>query len=809
MAAEYPPRDRLSLRAYIRARMRDRGLLEFADDDEVARSRSEMVYMNCGQSWCEGALSRTELELEALLATTTDCPMQSIGNTVLDNGEFWSSTGTSTCKADEALLYRLRQPLSSIAYVSVAVYRAFYQHGDPLYPPRKVSFLTGPSPNQLYPASPIYPVRLTDDAQVFALSPTAAVSQYLMVRMHGRRQRQWEDLQFYIAIRHVAAYGDLVDVSSSIQMMRLARSRGLAWPCTRGLMSAMATLGTVWEHPQEQGAPGGARGRTRPGDAEGACLWPLPLRRRSSTGAMPDQALSEDVFTAGPKLSSEARRVYVSVAMRRGPALPSLALEPDIPVRTGGLRGPAHCPVLPSGPTYSELSLAVQHSGVLRALPHLVKIPWPEILSVTTRRRMRQQHLHEKEQKQQLPVLAVKVDNPNRRSPSLRRHSDFEEGLYGRLPTRRHGEDALHYLNRERSGISGATRGIARLAGNAARRGIGSLQRLHEWVVAAAKGTSAAVANDDTDPATNMGRGEAGAQRAEELPGDVRGRFFSSMNTAGGGSHNGAQLLGTISTGRDLSSSDPRRLQHPDDEDQQEDVDVAPEWLWEVFTGSDSDEPFATEMPATSGPSGDTRVGAMARSAADASGNTAEREAAELRALVSGQNSHLGLLTNNSMITNARDSNLQLMVQSIQAYGDADETDGAAAAFTSGGCNALRHARPQQPLPPPKLRRRGDDGHEGSSAPGKVAVDGGDGGEAQLRRRQRHLRAARRAMQPALYRPYKDTALFIALDVWAGARMYSSCGSSSARRQAAAAAAGGGGDGAGCWLVSHYDHEHL
>lgn len=37
---------------------------------------------------------------------------------------------------------------------------------DPLYPPRTVSFLVGPSPSQLYPASPTYTCRLTDGVQV-------------------------------------------------------------------------------------------------------------------------------------------------------------------------------------------------------------------------------------------------------------------------------------------------------------------------------------------------------------------------------------------------------------------------------------------------------------------------------------------------------------------------------------------------------------------------------------------------------------------------------------------------------------------
>ncbi|KXZ42937.1 hypothetical protein GPECTOR_110g229 [Gonium pectorale] len=186
-----PPRDRLAIRAHIRAQLRNRNLLEFADDDHETAQRAELVYLNVSPSWTEGAQNCNVLALEPMIATTTDAPEQSIEHTVTDNDDFWSSTGSSTCTAGEALLYRLRQPLSRVSYVSLAVYRAHYQHGDPLYPPKKVSFLTGPTPNQLYPASPVYPVRLSEGQQLFAVSPTAPVSQYLMLRLHGRRQRQW------------------------------------------------------------------------------------------------------------------------------------------------------------------------------------------------------------------------------------------------------------------------------------------------------------------------------------------------------------------------------------------------------------------------------------------------------------------------------------------------------------------------------------------------------------------------------------------------------------------------------------------
>lgn len=57
------------------------------------------------------------------------------GNTVSesDADSFWSSTGSARRDAEDALRYRLctdrGQPPYRLLYVSVAVYRAHYQHG--------------------------------------------------------------------------------------------------------------------------------------------------------------------------------------------------------------------------------------------------------------------------------------------------------------------------------------------------------------------------------------------------------------------------------------------------------------------------------------------------------------------------------------------------------------------------------------------------------------------------------------------------------------------------------------------------------
>lgn len=50
-------------------------------------------------------------------------------NTLVNDRHFWSSVGSLTQVADEALLYELQGAVSQVAFVQIAVYRAFYQHG--------------------------------------------------------------------------------------------------------------------------------------------------------------------------------------------------------------------------------------------------------------------------------------------------------------------------------------------------------------------------------------------------------------------------------------------------------------------------------------------------------------------------------------------------------------------------------------------------------------------------------------------------------------------------------------------------------
>lgn len=70
------------------------------------------------------------------LSVSCPCPVLALSlavpftdNTLVNDRHFWSSSGSLTQVADEALLYRLEGPATRVALVQMAVYRAFYQHG--------------------------------------------------------------------------------------------------------------------------------------------------------------------------------------------------------------------------------------------------------------------------------------------------------------------------------------------------------------------------------------------------------------------------------------------------------------------------------------------------------------------------------------------------------------------------------------------------------------------------------------------------------------------------------------------------------
>lgn len=156
---------------------------------------------------------------KAITASTTDFEEQGIENTLSDNRRFWSSTGHTNDSAEDTLVYRLKSPICAVSYVCVAVYRATYLLGDPIFPPKFVSFEVGTSESHLQKASPLYPVVPTEVPQVFELNSKGRLGNFLLVRLHGCQQR-WEDGFCYLTIKQVEAFGNHLSLSQLLTLQR-------------------------------------------------------------------------------------------------------------------------------------------------------------------------------------------------------------------------------------------------------------------------------------------------------------------------------------------------------------------------------------------------------------------------------------------------------------------------------------------------------------------------------------------------------------------------------------------------------------
>ncbi|GAB4821350.1 hypothetical protein N2152v2_008396 [Parachlorella kessleri] len=187
-------------------------------------------------------LSATPLIAAGLAASSTDLPTQSIART-LDNDPttFWSSRGTASPEAGAWLLYKLKGPLCIVHFVQLVVFRARYQFGEPIYPPLHVSFQTGPSPASLAPATAVYPVLASSQVQGFLLPASLPAGRFLRVNLHGRQQQQLEDMQWYVAVERVEAFGRQVPPSELASLRSWAQGSTPCLPSPGSLPAHLAS----------------------------------------------------------------------------------------------------------------------------------------------------------------------------------------------------------------------------------------------------------------------------------------------------------------------------------------------------------------------------------------------------------------------------------------------------------------------------------------------------------------------------------------------------------------------------------------
>ena len=109
----------------------------------------------------------------------------------------------------------------------------------PLYPPKSVSFEIGFSLNHMQPVPGRYQVQLTDRMQTFQLPASTSMGHFFKIIMHGKLQQQFEDRQYFTAIRRVKIVGRILSAADVNEASQLVCSGQLALP---QLSSMPATL---------------------------------------------------------------------------------------------------------------------------------------------------------------------------------------------------------------------------------------------------------------------------------------------------------------------------------------------------------------------------------------------------------------------------------------------------------------------------------------------------------------------------------------------------------------------------------------
>ena len=185
-----------------------------------------------------------DVPFTALLASSMDDPSQGPSCVTRNDGSFWSSSGTTEADARdvvESIVLAASAPLL-LTGVHLEPYRARYQYGSPIYPPLFLSVATAWSPQGPWSSfSPRTVVPRTDMVHLIDEVPMPAslpLGPYVCLRLHGKCQRQLEDLAFYTCIRRVRLSG--VRLSPHDMRAVAARRRTTPVPTARDALAYLA-----------------------------------------------------------------------------------------------------------------------------------------------------------------------------------------------------------------------------------------------------------------------------------------------------------------------------------------------------------------------------------------------------------------------------------------------------------------------------------------------------------------------------------------------------------------------------------------
>lgn len=182
---------------------------------------------------------------------------------------------------------------------------------------------------------------------MFRLPPQAPVGSYLRVVLHGKCQQQLEDLQYYIAMRYVAAHGTALSAHELVGLDACIRSSHLALRLAKP-PSAAAAGRAMGGQPQllHDGAAAGSSGQSSE---------PPLRRRRTNEGGQPLEGVSVAAPNSGGASHSPSQP-GTSSGHASAPAPPPSQAGPS---SSSG----------PSGSGFSDPGAATSSSRTLAAVP--------------------------------------------------------------------------------------------------------------------------------------------------------------------------------------------------------------------------------------------------------------------------------------------------------------------------------------------------------------------------------------------------------------------------------------------------------
>ncbi|XP_037465237.1 F-box protein At4g00755-like [Triticum dicoccoides] len=213
---------------------RDQDTATSADDK---LHRDHRVYMHLSHGLLTPYKPR-DCIIHCIGASSTDnFPDETIENTLepVDRLEsnrpsYWSSGGQRDPATAECLIYRLQADLCLIQEIKLQPFKAFFQHGDPIYSPKSIRVQMGYPRSPLRPealvcdenegqliddrnyvwtyTSPEFPMLQENVLQSFKLPhPVLCIGGVVKVELLGRVQKQAIDGLYYICISHVQIVG--------------------------------------------------------------------------------------------------------------------------------------------------------------------------------------------------------------------------------------------------------------------------------------------------------------------------------------------------------------------------------------------------------------------------------------------------------------------------------------------------------------------------------------------------------------------------------------------------------------------------